>query len=325
MVRRPIVSTQPDPPGLPVSRLLTDIGEQDIAARAAGRPGADTGAERGHGRGFGEETGGPRGDECCPETGIGETGVLRETVVPDPDRANQDWAERDWESPASTFRPDPRAGPSTNPHTNPLMSRRIKRLGPRPGPGDHSVPGRSRTEATADDFDRCGDLAQSLFGFSNTPGQLMDRSSLVPAEAIRDMAQQKGTLFYRLLTDETGNLLDVTEPGRFPSRKLGMAVKFRAGVCQCPTCHTPATGCDIRLSCTGPGRPHHRSQPGSGVPVGAPRQDPCRASGDPDRIAHHSVDHTFRTRLHGPGPATSRRTMAPQPAVDPPSCYPPSC
>jgi len=87
--------------------------------------------------------------------------------------------------------------------------------------------------------------AQSLFGYSNTPGQLMDRSSLVPAEVIRELAQQKGTLFYRLLTDEKGNLLDVTELGRFPSRKLGMAVKFRAGVCQGPTCHVAATRCDL--------------------------------------------------------------------------------
>ena len=87
--------------------------------------------------------------------------------------------------------------------------------------------------------------AQSLFGYSNTPGQLMDRSSLVPAEVIRELAQQQGTLFYRLLTDEKGNLLDVTEMGRFPSRKLGMAVKYRAGVCQGPTCHVAATRCDL--------------------------------------------------------------------------------
>ena len=62
--------------------------------------------------------------------------------------------------------------------------------------------------------------AQSLFGFSNTPGQLTDRSTLIPADLIRDLAQQPGTLFYRLMTDEKGNLLDVTELGRFPVHYL---------------------------------------------------------------------------------------------------------
>ena len=86
--------------------------------------------------------------------------------------------------------------------------------------------------------------AQSLFGFSNTPGQLTDRSTLIPADLIRDLAQQPGTLFYRLVTDEKGNLLDVTELGRFPSRKLGNAIDFRDGTCTTPICTTPAHKCD---------------------------------------------------------------------------------
>jgi len=86
--------------------------------------------------------------------------------------------------------------------------------------------------------------AQSLFGFSNTPGQLVDRSALVPADTIRALAEQPGTLFHRLLTDERGNLLDVTELGRFPSRKLGLAINYRDGVCVRPGCHTAASRCD---------------------------------------------------------------------------------
>ena len=61
--------------------------------------------------------------------------------------------------------------------------------------------------------------AAALFGFTNTPGQLADRSALIPADTIRDLADQPGTLFHRLLTDDSGNLLDVTELSRFPSRK----------------------------------------------------------------------------------------------------------
>jgi len=86
--------------------------------------------------------------------------------------------------------------------------------------------------------------AQSLLGYSNTPGQLTDRSALIPADLIRDLARQPGTLFYRLLTDDKGNLLDVTELGRFPSRKLGNAIDFRDGTCTNPICTTPAHRCD---------------------------------------------------------------------------------
>ena len=152
--------------------------------------------------------------------------------------------------------------------------------------------------------------AAALFGHSNTPGQLIDRSALVPAHTIRDLATQPGTRFYRLLTDDDGNLLDVTdlgrypnstrtrggqprpypasigvivsaaalsghsnapgqpndrtatllhrlltdengnllyvtETGRYPSRKLGMAIRFRDGVCTNPTCTRPAECCDL--------------------------------------------------------------------------------
>jgi hypothetical protein len=47
-----------------------------------------------------------------------------------------------------------------------------------------------------------------------------------------------------LLTDERGNLLDVTELGRFPSRTLALAVKFRDGVHQ-PVMHGARTRCDL--------------------------------------------------------------------------------
>lgn len=69
--------------------------------------------------------------------------------------------------------------------------------------------------------------AASLFGFTNTPGRLADRSALVSVDTIRDLAAQPGTLFNRLLTDDSGNLLGVTELGRFPSRKLGLAIGYR--------------------------------------------------------------------------------------------------
>jgi len=87
--------------------------------------------------------------------------------------------------------------------------------------------------------------APSLFGYTNAPGQLVDRSAPVLADSIRDLAAQPGTLFHRLLTDERGNLLDVTELGRFPSRKLGLAISYRDGACTNPSCTVPAARCDL--------------------------------------------------------------------------------
>ena len=87
--------------------------------------------------------------------------------------------------------------------------------------------------------------AASLLGFTNTPGQLADRSALIPADTIRDLAAQPGTLFHRLVTDTSGNLLEVNELGRFPSKKLALAVTYRDGVCNSDTCHTSAFRCDL--------------------------------------------------------------------------------
>ena len=53
---------------------------------------------------------------------------------------------------------------------------------------------------------------QSLLGVDDTPGELADRSASVPAPLARQIAARPGTLFYRLLTDARGNLLDVTQP-----------------------------------------------------------------------------------------------------------------
>lgn len=85
---------------------------------------------------------------------------------------------------------------------------------------------------------------QSLLGVDDTPGELADRSATVPAAFARDLAARPDTLFYRLLTDERGNLLDVTQLGRFPSNLLGLAVDVRDGTCRWPPCTSPADRCD---------------------------------------------------------------------------------
>lgn len=85
---------------------------------------------------------------------------------------------------------------------------------------------------------------QSLIGLSDAPGETIDRSASVPASYIRSLALREGTLFWRLLTDERGNLLDVTRMGRYATGDLGMALRFRDGTSVFPTSIVPADDCD---------------------------------------------------------------------------------
>lgn len=127
----------------------------------------------------------------------------------------------------------------------------------------------------------------SLLGLTETPGQLADRSSAVPGDVLRatiaealgsegsggrEEARADEVLFTRLLTDDGGRLLDTTELGRSPSRRLAEAVALRAGTCRFPSCTVPAEQCDLdhrdpwphgRTSGSGldPGcRRHHRAK-----------------------------------------------------------------
>ena len=197
------------------------------------------------GNGSGAEANGNGAGRGGPATGVNDTERAEAACILN-DRTGPDWAAHDWELPASAFRPDPpdAASPSNPPGGTDGSA-------PTPGVGTHPASARmtsaSGTCQLRPPAVTVGVVitASSLFGYSNMPGQLIDRSALVPADTIRDLAQQPGTLFYRLLTDDAGKLLDVTELGRFPSRKLGLAVAFRDGTCGHPGCHRPATGCDL--------------------------------------------------------------------------------
>jgi hypothetical protein len=85
----------------------------------------------------------------------------------------------------------------------------------------------------------------TLAGLTDEPGESFDGQYALPADLVRDLAREPGTLFYRLFTDPLGRILDVTELGRFPSAKLRIAVQARDGTCQVPTCSRPATECDL--------------------------------------------------------------------------------
>ena len=58
------------------------------------------------------------------------------------------------------------------------------------------------------------------------------------------MALREHTLFWRLLTDQRGKLLDVTRIGRYATGNLGVALRFRDGTSVFPTSIDSADDCD---------------------------------------------------------------------------------
>jgi hypothetical protein len=92
----------------------------------------------------------------------------------------------------------------------------------------------------------------SLLGASDKPAELADRSGIVSADDLKKLISdafgpnsRDKILFTRLLTDNGGRLLDVTELGRYPSKRLAEGIKIRAGSCRYPTCTVPADRCDL--------------------------------------------------------------------------------
>ena len=76
----------------------------------------------------------------------------------------------------------------------------------------------------------------SLLDLNDAPAELADRSASIPAEELRqliseslgpDNAGRGEVLFSRLSTDPGGRLLEVTELGRYASRRLAEAIMIR--------------------------------------------------------------------------------------------------
>jgi hypothetical protein len=130
----------------------------------------------------------------------------------------------------------------------------------------------------------------SLLGATDAPGELADRSGFIPAETLRqqiadmlDPDSRNQVLFARLLTDNGGRLLDVTELGRYPSKRLAEAIKIRAGTCRYPNCTVPADRCDLD---------HHEPVPQG--PTSGTNMDPfCRRHHRGKTFAWHAAirDH----------------------------------
>lgn len=82
-------------------------------------------------------------------------------------------------------------------------------------------------------------------GLDDRPGESFDGSYALPAQMVRELTAQPGTLWFRILTDPLGRILDTTEPRPFPSEALRTSVQGRDGTCRFATCSRPAIECDL--------------------------------------------------------------------------------
>ncbi|ALX04059.1 HNH endonuclease signature motif containing protein [Aeromicrobium erythreum] len=119
----------------------------------------------------------------------------------------------------------------------------------------------------------------TLLGLSSEPGVSADGQHVLDPALIAELAAQDGTLFSRLLTDENGGILDVTELGRFPTQPLRRALNLIDGTCDVPGCTRPAVACDVdhqipydpgqppgqQRGPTAAGNLHHRCPPHHGL------------------------------------------------------------
>lgn len=85
----------------------------------------------------------------------------------------------------------------------------------------------------------------ALTGLSQSPGVSMDRQCALDDQTVRELAALPGTLFRRLLTDDSDNLLEVTAAGYRAPDSLREAIAWRDGACAFPTCDRPANVCDL--------------------------------------------------------------------------------
>ncbi|MEH3069024.1 MAG: DUF222 domain-containing protein [Aeromicrobium erythreum] len=119
----------------------------------------------------------------------------------------------------------------------------------------------------------------TLLGLSSEPAVSSDGQHVLDLALLAELATQDGTLFSRLLTDEHGGILDVTELGRFPTPPLRRALNLIDGTCDVPGCTRPAIACDVdhqipydpdpppgqQRGPTAAGNLHHRCPPHHGL------------------------------------------------------------
>ena len=125
----------------------------------------------------------------------------------------------------------------------------------------------------------------TLLGLADHPGQLLGHGPIPPSVA-RSLAGD-GTWQRLVVEPVTGHLLDAGTTRYRPNQQLKDYVLTRSPVCDFPTCHTPATDCDIDHTIPHqppdpdqadqpdqPGAPDQAGQPGDAAEAHQSREQP---------------------------------------------------
>ena len=142
----------------------------------------------------------------------------------------------------------------------------------------------------------------SLAGLDHEPGTSFDGQFALPASMVRDLAAEPGTLFHRVFTDPLGHILDITELGRFPSRKLRWPSTFATAPAGSPPVHVrPQSATTTTLFRTRAVRPAARTSVRSAVGTIASRRISMS-----NRPSCRCAASTSSSRLSSPDPFSPR-------------------
>lgn len=84
----------------------------------------------------------------------------------------------------------------------------------------------------------------SLMGLTDQPG-VLSGGRPVPAEVARHIAQQPGSTWYRMLTDDRGHFRELSTASYQPTDPIWRTVVTRDHTCVWPSCARPAVGCEL--------------------------------------------------------------------------------
>jgi hypothetical protein len=85
---------------------------------------------------------------------------------------------------------------------------------------------------------------QTLMGISDEPG-VLSGGTVIPASLVRLIAQEPGSTWYRMLTDEAGQMLELSTKSYQPTDAIWRQVVAEQSVCFRPACDAPATQVDL--------------------------------------------------------------------------------
>ena len=85
---------------------------------------------------------------------------------------------------------------------------------------------------------------ETLMGVSDDPGCLSG-GTVIPATLTRMIAQQPGSTWHRMLTDEVGRCVEVSTRSYSPTRTIWNDVVARYGTCFRSGCDRPAADCQL--------------------------------------------------------------------------------